>query len=255
MGQLVKEPFLKKKDIEAAVNFINDQIQSAQKSFLEIGKYILDHFFDGSIERAISTDPNKNVSYTRLADHPKLQIDPSTLSRCVALYIQHSQMIQASKDAPRLLKLASPTHQRILLPVKQPERKVELLGQAVKKGLSTREFRDLVNAEKQNTPSKRGRKAHSQFQKSWQKCFRVVAEQQDEFEQHREAFLAEHSVIPDKTKSEWLNEIEGVLQYFQSLREVVTNLPNSEPTESIDVDNGSSTVEEETKEEEPSSVG
>ena len=255
MGQLVKEPILKLEDIEAAVTFINDQVQSAQKSFLEIGKYILDHFFGGSIDRAISTDPNKNVSYTQLADHPKLQIDPSTLSRCVALHIQQAQMIQASKSAKRLLEMASPTHQRILLPVKQPERKVELLGQAVKKGLSTREFRGLVDAEKQNIPSKRGRKPRSQFQKSWQKALRVVAEQQNEFEQHREAFLSEHSVVPDETKNEWLNEIETVLQYFQSLREVVTNLPNNETTENIDDDYGFSTSEEETKVEEPSSVG
>ena len=178
----------------------------------------------------MSTDPSKNISFTRLADHPKLLIDHSTLSRSVALHIQQTKMLEAHDETKELLERASPTHQRILLPIKKVDTKVKLLKRAVDKGLSSREFRTLVQAEKKKHKSNRGRKSTPEFQKSWQKCFRIIDGQKKGLDKKRKAFVEDNGTIDSQTKKAWLSEISQVLQYFQDVHAVVSSL-NEAPDE------------------------
>ena len=211
--------------VESAVTFINDRVAASQRNILEIGKYVLDHFFDGSAELAASKDPNKNVSFQRLARHPGLLINRTTLSRAVALYIQQQELLAADHESASLLTQVSPTHQQTILSVKGVDTKIALLQKAVDHDLSTRALRRIVDIEKKKTKSPRGRKPLTALQKVWRQCYRVAVSRSQKFPEDRNEFFSRFDgTVTASTKKEWLLEIEEALGFLRAVHETVNML-------------------------------
>lgn len=224
MGQLVTAEIVSVVQVSDAVLFINQKAQAVQVNMMEIGEFVFDKFFKNDLSKVFSKDPYKNVSFAKLAEHPDLLIDRSTLGRCVGLHIQKTKMLEYDEKSATLLQEATPTHQKILLPVNEPELKVKLLKTALKNNLSSREFRDLVREEKKSNRSNRGRKSIPQLQKNWRKCFRAIEPDEETFSKHRVAFLAENNGTDEQTKDSWLHEIEEVIRYLHKVKDVVSSI-------------------------------
>lgn len=211
--------------IEDAVAFINQRANEAQRNLLEIGRYVLDNFFGGSLEEAVSKNPTKDVSFQRLADHPALLINRTTLSRAVGLYIQQQQILAVDRGHAALLDRVSPTHQQAILPVKELDTKVRLLRETVKQGLSTRGLRKVVEAERRKVKSSRGRKPLTAVQKVWRRCYQAISKRSAFFPEDREEFISRyHGAVSESTKRAWLEEIEEALGYLRVLHETVSSL-------------------------------
>ena len=212
-------------DIEDAVSYINQKVSEAQKNIIDIGKYVLDHFFDGDIETALSKNPYKNVSFQQLAQHPDLMINRATLSRAVGLYIQQEQILALDRRHAELLDQVSPTHQQVILPIKQSDAKVVLLQKAVEQELSTRALRKIVEAEKRKTKSNRGRKPLTSVQKVWLECYRATTKRAPYFPKDRDDFISRYDgTVPAGVKDSWLIEIEEALGYLRAIHESVNAL-------------------------------
>lgn len=114
-----------------------------------IGKYILDHFFDGSLAN-FHDRGKKHLSFRCLAERSDLRFSYSYLWTCVAVVEQFEHL-------PRPIAESLPlSHHRLLLPVRNPEEKIKLATRAVEEGLSKRE---LAEAIKSRPPRRRQRRA------------------------------------------------------------------------------------------------
>ena len=75
--------------VDQAVVYINETIiETSYKGSIQIGGYILEHFFNNDINLACSRAPNKSVSFTELCKRDDLGVHPTTLSRMVRVASQ-----------------------------------------------------------------------------------------------------------------------------------------------------------------------
>ena len=80
------------KAVDDAVAFINKRIDTASSSIIEVGQYLLKHFFEGDIQKAQDRAPRKGISLRKLAEHPDLNISFAGLSRAVNLAVQEEEI-------------------------------------------------------------------------------------------------------------------------------------------------------------------
>jgi len=116
-----------------AVEEINGlYIRRGLEMALEMGKYVVDSFFDGDVEN-FARHNRDHVSFRALGNRDDLQVSYNTIWYATAVYAQQHKL-------PEACRLALPlTHQRLLLPVKDPKVKARLANKALKKQMSTRD--------------------------------------------------------------------------------------------------------------------
>jgi hypothetical protein len=137
--------------IEEAVRWINRKVRDTRlRGAVEIGDYILLHFFGGSVEEARSHNPHKRRSFRKLCAHPELAVSATTLKNCVGLAVQRRQL------DPQLFERLGYSHHIALLPVSDGAVKQELARQAAEERLSVRALRARIRA---RIRPRRGRRA------------------------------------------------------------------------------------------------
>ncbi len=132
------------KILDDGVKFINDQLNKAADSMIEIGRYLLKNFFDGDPSKAHDKSGHKGLSLHQLADHPDVMMSFSSLQRAMELASYEKKYFTDST-----LGQLSSSHKILLLRlVKNSPQLINKYGkQAVNEGLSVRKLQDLLIAD------------------------------------------------------------------------------------------------------------
>lgn len=139
------------KALDDAVAYINGRMNTASVSVIEIGQYLLKHFFGDDPSKASDRGSRKGLSLRKLAEHPDLTLTYSALSRAVSVAVQEKQLSTVAT-----LQHTTASHKILLLNIddsggmdekKALELKKKYLAQIEKEQLSVRKFRDLLEAD------------------------------------------------------------------------------------------------------------
>jgi hypothetical protein len=141
--------------VDKAVVFINETTQrSIYVAHLEIGEYILKHFFNDDIKLAASRDPNKKTSFNALCKREDLEVHPNRLGIMVRVASQARFLTDKEVET----KALSYTHKSKLVKLSNDEEKLNVIKQCIDEGWSTRKLEDHVkkitySGSNQRTPS------------------------------------------------------------------------------------------------------
>jgi hypothetical protein len=120
--------------LEAAVRWINKKVQSTVHfGLVQIGYYLLNTFFGGSIEEALSRNPHKHTSFRRLCRRPDLLISSTHLVSSVKLVVQEKMLAEE-----RTFQNLPVSHKIALLGIPDLETKRALASRVVAENLSVR---------------------------------------------------------------------------------------------------------------------
>ena len=143
-------PAIDQKLIDESVTFINDTIvKTIYKGSLEIGKYLLEKFFDNDIKLASSRNPRKSDSFQQLCKRPDLKVDPTTLSRMVRVASQEEYLIQNKVATDDLFY----SHKLGLIKLPNDQKKLDLIKRCIKEKLSTRTLAKIIAETRKEIPS------------------------------------------------------------------------------------------------------
>jgi hypothetical protein len=136
--------------IQQTVGKINAMYrQNVDNGKLEIGGYILDEVFKGQIEEAISTNPHKASTFSRIAKDPDLLVESQTLGSWVRAAAVDRDFSQRGFEFPHLTTY----HYVELAKVKDQDRRVEIAKDAKERDLTVKVLRKLISEEKGNGQS------------------------------------------------------------------------------------------------------
>jgi len=131
----------RKDNVGAAVQFINEKLNEyVYKGSVEIGDYVLKHFFDNSIELATSRKPNKPDSYNKLCESGALAIDAKKLSVMVRVAAQEKFFSENNIDTTGL----SYTHKACLVKIFNENTKKILVENCIAKKWTTRQLDEEI---------------------------------------------------------------------------------------------------------------
>lgn len=138
------------KKIDDAVKFINKQANAPAKSLLDIGKYLLENFFDDDPQNVNNRAPRKGFSLRRLSEHPDIAMNHQTLSNAVKLAVQED-LFKSDK-----YKALTESHKLLLFKLGDDDKaKLKFADKVLKENLSVRKLHNvLVGA---NLIAQRGR--------------------------------------------------------------------------------------------------
>jgi len=123
--------------VDRAVRFINEKAcETLYKGAEEIGAYLLENFFNGDIELAISRNPYKCTSYAMLVNREDLLVHPATLSVMVRVAAQETFFLEKEFRADNL----SYTHKAELVKLPNTDQKLVLAREVSEGGYSTRQL-------------------------------------------------------------------------------------------------------------------
>jgi len=144
--------------VEQAVQHINEiaasTVEKGCQGILEIGRYVLDKFFDNDPGKARFRSPQKETSFRELETHPGLQLSKSSLHNAVALAIQEHYLLEVGKG--KVPESVSATHRVALLAIKPSDEqdkkavaetarlKLKLMQEVSEKGLSVRQLQERI---------------------------------------------------------------------------------------------------------------
>ena len=133
--------------IDKSIKFINEKVnETLYRGSIEIGEYILEKFFNSSIDQSSSKNPNKPKSYRKLCKSPELALHPGTLSVMVRVADQENFFKNEKIDTEAL----SYTHKAELVKLKNDNTvKMELIKACIEKSLSSRKLADLIKEERE----------------------------------------------------------------------------------------------------------
>ena len=127
--------------IDKSVEFINKTIvKTFFKGSLEIGEYLLEHFFDNDIELASSRNPHKPVSFQALCKRPDLGIHPSTLSRMVRVASQERYFVMSKAKVDEL----SYSHKLEFIKLPNDKKKIRLAEKCIREKMSCRKLSETI---------------------------------------------------------------------------------------------------------------
>ena len=136
--------------IDKSVKFINDTIAiTLYKGSLEIGRHILEKYFDNDIELASSRNPHKPVSFQKLCESPDLKVDSTTLSRMVRVASQEEYLIQNKVATDDLFY----NHKLELIKLPNDNKKIALIKRIIKDKISTRALSKIITETRKEIPS------------------------------------------------------------------------------------------------------
>ena len=128
-------------DLDAIADEFNALYDSTLgKGGLKMGKFILDKFFGGNLDKALSKDPGKNESFAALVKTGKLKVDATTLSA----WVRAAHLSQWFENNNHPLDNLTTSHFVALLPLEDEEKRRVLAVKANSSRISVRDLRDLV---------------------------------------------------------------------------------------------------------------
>jgi len=134
-------PSVDAKLIAEAVLFINEKCnETVYKGAMEIGAYVLKHFFNDDIKSASSRSPKKPTSYRALCQADGLIPRPEALSVMVRVAAQEKFFLSKKLETDSL----SYTHKAELVKLPNDDEKVKLVKSVIKKALSSRQLEDRI---------------------------------------------------------------------------------------------------------------
>jgi hypothetical protein len=138
---LMPEVLMDDVQIDEAVAFINERVAShVYNGSLEIGRYVLERFFNNDIRLAGSKNPFKPISYRKLCVHPELSVSRTTLTEMVRTAAQSRFFIENGIPEDAILY----TNKVSLARLENNEDKLELVRACIEEGLTTRELKRRV---------------------------------------------------------------------------------------------------------------
>lgn len=136
--------------IKEAVKYINEKAnQALYMGSVNIGSYILTHFYGDNIDLARSRNPVKPLSYRLLCEHPDLAIRPETLGVMLRVAAQEAFFL-ASKVKTQGL---SYSHRAELVKILDDDVRVMLVHRVLEESLSVRQLAELVTQERKGIVS------------------------------------------------------------------------------------------------------
>lgn len=128
-------------NVEAAVQFINEKLNEyVYKGSIEIGDYVLKHFFNDSIELATSRKPNKPDSYNKLCESGALAVDAKQLSIMVRVASQEKFFAAKGIDTTGL----SYTHKACLVKIFDENIKKSLIKDCIANNWTTKKLDEEI---------------------------------------------------------------------------------------------------------------
>ena len=137
--------------IDDAVIFINSKVaETLFKGSIEIGEYLLTHFFNDDIELATAKNAHKSLSFNELCKRPDIAVSHSTLARMVRVAAQERFFKSKRIDTNRL----SYSHRLELIKLENDDVKIELARQCIQLSLSHRQLIPLVKQAREENMTK-----------------------------------------------------------------------------------------------------
>ena len=128
--------------IDKSVEFINNAIsKTLYKGNLEIGKYLLEHFYNNDIKLAFSRNPHKPVSFQKLCKRDDLGVHPSTLSRMVKVASQERYFIDSKTNVEEL----SYSNRLEFTKLPNSKKKLKLVEKCIKEEMSFRKLSEAIS--------------------------------------------------------------------------------------------------------------
>lgn len=144
------------------------------KGLIDVGTYLFEKFFDEDVERVRSRNPLKNASLNLLAEKcgtPDLPVSRSWLSSAINVAVMYKALPGSSGQSYRQLP---PSHQTVLLPLREPKLVEEMAERAVKNEMPVRKLRELVQKKVvANREEGRGRPPKSVILKALDRSLKV----------------------------------------------------------------------------------
>ncbi len=135
--------------IKKAVQFINQKAnEHLYKASVEIGAYVLKHFFDDDIKAAGSRNPRKPASYRALCDNEGLAITVEALSVMVRVAAQEKFFLSKSVDSSAL----SYSHKAELVKLANDKEKIKLVKLVIQKSLPYRDLKARIQKMRADRP-------------------------------------------------------------------------------------------------------
>jgi hypothetical protein len=196
---------------------------TVHKGAMEIGDYVLDRFFDGDVQLVGSKNPRKSASFRSLVERcgtSDLPISKTWLHSAVGIAV-----VRRSLPSATAFRELTPTHQSILLVLRQPDRIETLAQRAVREKLTVRELRAVVREQvamrSSDSPRVNSRKTS---------VLEVLREVLDKLIVNRKAFtMAEIEQLPCAAADAAL---EVARELTSRLSELVEKLESREPSDS-----------------------
>jgi len=136
--------------IDDAVAFINETAnKTIYKGSIEIGEYILKHFFKNNIELASSKNPKKLLSFNKLCEREDLAIHPNRLGLMVRVASQERFLTEKNVT----IKGLTYTHRATLVKLNNNKQKITTIEKCIKEEWSTRELDEEITRIIQGLPS------------------------------------------------------------------------------------------------------
>lgn len=134
-----------------------------------IGAFVLETFFDNDTDN-FRKHGKKHVTFRQLAEREDLQVSYSFIWNAVSVVDQLRLLPENIAEALPL------SHHKLLLPVKDADKKLKLASEAVEKGLGKRELEQKVKKirAKETVGEKRGRRVEPELLKALRKMTKVV---------------------------------------------------------------------------------
>jgi hypothetical protein len=138
--------------IMEAVAFINEVAnKTIYQGSIEIGDYILKHFFEDDIKFAASKNPKKQASFNKLCENEDLTIRPNRLAIMVRVASQERFLAEKEVDTSELTY----THKASFVKLDNGQKKINLIKKCVDKEWSTRELDIEINKKIKELPLSR----------------------------------------------------------------------------------------------------
>jgi hypothetical protein len=165
--------------VERSVSHIRDVLaKTVTRGMDDVGRYVLQEFYDGDPELYFSASPNKHASLRLLIERCESMDFP--VSRT---FLGNAlRMAAVTKGLPRAATFnrLPPSHRVELLRVKVPETLERLATKAVDGKLSVQKLRTLIQKEDERSKaaSGRGRKRTPEVLKAIETCLRALRDEE-----------------------------------------------------------------------------
>ena len=204
--------------VEEAVDFIHKTIaETLDKGITTIGDYLLERFYNNDPDRVRSRNPHKEKSFRSLVERcetPELPISKTGLHRAVS-----AAVMRRTLPAGAAFKLLPPSHQAMLLPLRDPEKVEKFAQRAVNKQMSVRGLHDIVVEEVANARQgePRGRKPLPVIVKTLSRSLKIFT-----FEGGRRSFTK--TMVEELDEDQRKSALKSALGLQASLTKLIEKL-------------------------------
>ncbi len=187
------------------------------KGAIEVGNYLFEKFFDNDVERVRSQNPQKDASFRMLAEKcgtPELPVSKTWLSNAVGVAV-----ISKALPSSASFRQLPPSHQTVLLPLREPKRVEVFAERAMTKDLSVRDLRTVVQKEvAKNKDEGRGRPPKPLIVKTLDRSLKLFT-----LESGRKSFTKAQVNALSEDEARYVRE--AATELVESLKKLLAELP------------------------------